>query len=152
MAHQERLREGDLAARREDPASLAGESIGCRELTRDIKVCVEHGIHARPAALIVKLTGFFFGKDSADTATLTSGGETVKALSQMGVLMLAAGPGSVLRVCVRGADPERAAHYLDNFERLMREPRPEVDIFDDRKVAAMGLHPCELVACLRARA
>jgi len=68
------------------------------------------GIHARPAAMIVRLTTkfpgeVFFEKDD----------EEVNGKSIMGLMMLAAGRGSAIRVNVKGAG---AARLVKDLEEL----------------------------------
>ena len=70
------------------------------------------GIHARPAAMFVKTANrfeceIFVEKD----------GEKVNGKSIMGLMMLAAGPGSKLHVHAKGQDAAQALHEL---EALMR--------------------------------
>lgn len=70
------------------------------------------GVHARPAALFVKTANrfhcdIFVEKD----------GETVNGKSIMGIMMLAAGPGSRLHVHARGQD---AAQALIELEALVK--------------------------------
>ena len=66
------------------------------------------GIHARPAAWFVKTANRF------DCNVLVEkGGETVNGKSIMGLMMLAAGPGSKLIVHCEGKDAARAVKLLD---------------------------------------
>lgn len=65
------------------------------------------GLHARPAALFVQAAGRF-----ASEITLSKDGTTVNGKSIMGVMMLAAGQGSVLRISAVGIDEEEAAEEL----------------------------------------
>ena len=77
-------------------------------VTRELVVSNKIGIHARPAAMFVKIANrfdceIFVEKD----------GEKVNGKSIMGLLMLAAGPGSKLNVEANGADAARAVAELD---------------------------------------
>jgi len=65
------------------------------------------GIHARPAALIVKRASSFRSE-----VTICSGGEEVNAKSIMGVMTLAAGQGTDLIVSASGPDEERAVQEI----------------------------------------
>ena len=81
-------------------------------ITKDIKVINKLGIHARPAALLVKLASqfscdIFFEKDS----------EKVNGKSIMGVMMLAANMGSIIRVTAHGDD---AGDAVSAIEQLFR--------------------------------
>src|SRR2546426_12713915 len=85
-----------------------GEAI----MTRDFMVSNKLGIHARPAALFVKTANrfnceIFVEKD----------GEKVNGKSIMGLMMLAAGPGSKLTVHAEGHDASQA---LAEIETLMK--------------------------------
>ncbi len=82
------------------------------EVTRDMVVCNKLGVHARPAALFVK-TANRFGCE----VLVEKDGEVVNGKSIMGMMMLAAGPGSKLHVRARGEDALQAVHEL---EALMR--------------------------------
>ena len=78
---------------------------------RDVQVMNAHGIHARPAAEIVKLAAKF-----AANITLARDGLDVNAKSIMGVMMLAAECGSTVHVKAEGAD---AAAALDALSALI---------------------------------
>lgn len=71
--------------------------------TERAEVVNKLGIHARPAAQIVKTASLF---DS--TVNLTVEGITVNAKSIMGVMTLAACRGSVIEVEASGEDEEQA--------------------------------------------
>lgn len=65
------------------------------------------GIHARPAALIVKKASAFRSEIS-----IASGGEEVNAKSIMGVMTLAAGQGTELLISGNGPDEQKAVREL----------------------------------------
>jgi phosphocarrier protein HPr len=68
------------------------------------------GIHARPAAMFVKTASRF------DCSVLVEkDGETVNGKSIMGLMMLAAGPGSKLTVHCEGQDATKAAQELESL-------------------------------------
>jgi phosphocarrier protein len=79
-------------------------------LIREIAIVNERGLHARAAARFVQTVENF----DADV-TVTRCGETVGGTSIMGILMLAAGPGSSIRVTARGP---QAAAALEAIEAL----------------------------------
>ena len=66
------------------------------------------GIHALPAALFVKTANRF-----ACSVMVEKDGETVNGKSIMGLMMLAAGPGSKLTVECDGQDAPQAAQELE---------------------------------------
>lgn len=72
-------------------------------LERELTIKNSHGLHARTAALLVKATNRF-----SCEIFLEKDGSTVNAKSIMGVLMLAAGKGSVLTAYTEGPDAEAA--------------------------------------------
>ena len=75
------------------------------------------GIHARPAAMIVRTTNKYDAE-----VYVEKGSDQVNGKSIMGLMMLAAGPGSKLRFIVIG---NRAEELLDElstiFERRFEE-------------------------------
>jgi phosphocarrier protein HPr len=81
-------------------------------LTREFTILNKLGIHARPAALFVKTANRF-----ACEIFVEKDGEKINGKSIMGLMMLAAGPGSKLTIHVRGAD---AAQALTELEALVK--------------------------------
>ena len=77
-------------------------------MTKDFLVSNKLGIHARPAAMFVKPANRF----SCDIF-VEKDGEKVNGKSIMGLMMLAAGPGSKLTLYVRGADAQQAIAELE---------------------------------------
>lgn len=75
--------------------------------TETAEVVNKLGIHARPAAQIVKTASLF---DS--TVNLTVEGITVNAKSIMGVMTLAACRGSVIQVEAEGEDEDKAVEAV----------------------------------------
>jgi phosphocarrier protein len=74
---------------------------------RSVRICNERGLHARPAAKIVKLADTF----TAET-TLSHDGEQVSARSIMGLLMLGAGPGVEIEIAGIGPDAHAAVDAI----------------------------------------
>ncbi len=72
-------------------------------LTKDFVVSNKLGIHARPAAMFVKTANRF----SCDIL-VEKDGEKANGKSIMGLMMLAAGPGSKLTVHASGQDAPQA--------------------------------------------
>ncbi|PYJ63387.1 MAG: HPr family phosphocarrier protein [Verrucomicrobia bacterium] len=77
-------------------------------VTRELVVRNKLGIHARPAAMFVKTANRF----ECDVF-VEKDGEKVNGKSIMGLMMLAAGPGSKLHVWAEGEDAARAVAELD---------------------------------------
>lgn len=75
--------------------------------SREVTVLNKQGIHARPSASFVKLAGRF----QCDVF-IEKDGETINGKSIMGLLMLAAGPGSRMRIVCKGGDGAAALAEL----------------------------------------
>ncbi len=81
---------------------------GAALLIREFVIINKLGVHARPAALFVKTANrfecdIFVEKD----------GEKVNGKSIMGLMMLAAGPGSKLKIHAQGHDAHAAIAELE---------------------------------------
>ncbi|MFO1478423.1 MAG: HPr family phosphocarrier protein [Verrucomicrobiota bacterium] len=83
-----------------------------KAITKEFVVSNKLGIHARPAALFVKMANRF-----ACDIFVEKDGERVNGKSIMGLMMLAAGPGSKLTVHADGVD---AAKALAEVESLIK--------------------------------
>ncbi len=79
-----------------------------REVARELVVTNKLGVHARPAAMFVKVANRF-----ESDIYVEKDGETVNGKSIMGLMMLAAGPGSRLRVRAEGADASEAVLEIE---------------------------------------
>ena len=81
---------------------------GDLSITKDFMVANKLGIHARPAAMFVKTANRF----SCDIF-VEKDGERVNGKSIMGLMMLAAGPGSKLTVHAQGQDASQALAEIE---------------------------------------
>lgn len=79
-------------------------------MTKEFLVSNKLGIHARPAAMFVKVANRF----SCDIL-VEKDGEAVNGKSIMGLMMLAAGPGSKLKVHADGHDALQALVELESL-------------------------------------
>ncbi len=79
-----------------------------KEITHQLTVINKLGVHARPAAMFVKVANRFECQ-----ILVEKDGETVNGKSIMGLMMLAAGPGSKLKVHASGVDADAAVAELD---------------------------------------
>ena len=79
---------------------------------REVTVNNKLGIHARPAAQFVKIASGF-----SSQITVEKDNEEIDGKSIMGLMMLAAGNGSVLEITAEGDDAEAA---LDALEALVK--------------------------------
>lgn len=75
--------------------------------TKDLLVTNKLGIHARPASMFVRVANQF-----KCSVFVEKDGETVNGKSIMGLMMLAAGPGSKIRVRADGTDAPQATEAL----------------------------------------
>lgn len=78
----------------------------------EVQIVNRAGMHARPAAMLVKLAGSF-----ASNILVEKDGLQVNGKSIMGVLMLAAEKGSTLRFSAVGEDAEAAVEALTALVR-----------------------------------
>jgi phosphocarrier protein HPr len=74
---------------------------------KDVLVENKLGLHARASAKFVKLASEF-----ESDITLCRDSQTVNAKSIMGIMMLAAGKGTRLRLCADGNDEDKAIESL----------------------------------------
>ena len=77
-----------------------------------MEIINELGMHARPAAMFVKLANRF-----RSDIFVSKGEEQVNGKSIMGVMMLAAGKGTKLKIIAVGDDAEAA---IAEFEKLLK--------------------------------
>jgi len=75
--------------------------------TETLKIANKHGLHARPAAHLVKIAGRFESE-----IKIMKDGLEVNGKSIMGVMMLAAEPGSEITIQIDGSDEQSAMEAL----------------------------------------
>ena len=73
----------------------------------DVAVTNKLGLHARAAAKLVSLASEFKSE-----ITLARDNQQVNAKSIMGVMMLAAAKGTMLKICAHGSDEAKAIEAL----------------------------------------
>ena len=86
----------------------AKKAIDAEFLTRELIILNKSGIHARPAAMFVKIANRF-GSD----IFVEKDGEKINGKSIMGLMMLAAGPGSKLTIHANGNDGPQAIAEIE---------------------------------------
>ena len=91
---------------------MSAKKIGDTSLlkTKEFTVSNKLGIHARPAAMFVKVANRF-----ACNIFVEKDGEKVNGKSIMGLMMLAAGPGSKVTVHAEGQDAIQALAELETL-------------------------------------
>ena len=88
-------------SRRSDPSTHS-------KITREITIQNRLGLHARPSAMFVKVCSRFKCE-----IWVEKDGEQVNGKSIMGLMMLAAGLGSKLRITCDGPDAEKALQEIE---------------------------------------
>jgi phosphocarrier protein len=78
-----------------------------RAITRELAITNKRGLHARASAKFVQMVERF-----QSTITVTRNAETVGGNSIMGLMMLAAGPGTSVIVSATGPDAQDAIAAL----------------------------------------
>ncbi len=91
-------------------AAKKGESAGAK-ITREVVILNKLGMHARPAAMFVRVANKF----NSDLI-VEKDGEEVNGKSIMGLMLLAAGCGSRLKLTAIGDD---AANVLKDIEEII---------------------------------
>lgn len=81
-----------------------------QRVERELTIANKLGIHARPASMFVRVATRF----SCDVF-VEKDGETVNGKSIMGLMMLAAGPGSRIRVQAEGTEASKAVEELESL-------------------------------------
>lgn len=77
---------------------------------KEIVIQNRNGLHARPAAMFVKISSRYRAE-----VWVEKDGERVNGKSIMGLMMLAAGKGSKLQVIAEGADADKVVAELSNL-------------------------------------
>ena len=80
---------------------------------RVVTIVNQRGLHARAAAAFAKTAGRY----NADVK-VRRGEHTVSGLSIMGLMMLAASPGTEIEIAATGAEAESAVAALENLVAL----------------------------------
>jgi phosphocarrier protein len=91
--------------------TTASDATPPAKASKDLTIENRNGLHARPAALFVKTSSRFRSE-----VWVEKDGEKVNGKSIMGLMMLAAGKGSVLKVTAEGED---AGTVLTELEQLI---------------------------------
>jgi phosphocarrier protein len=91
-------------------ASAARNKESGPSVVRDLVIANKLGLHARPAAMFVRIANRF-----ASDIQVEKDGEEINGKSIMGLMLLAAGCGSRLRVTVTGGDAEDMVKALEEL-------------------------------------
>jgi phosphocarrier protein HPr len=98
-----------------EPEKEVGPSVPAGAVSRELLIINKRGLHARASAKFVQLVEKFTAE-----VWVTRGGETVGGTSIMGLMMLAAGPGTTVTVSAIGPEAQAvvdaiAALIADKF-------------------------------------
>ena len=91
-----------------EPAKEIGLNVPAGAVSRDLLIINKRGLHARASAKFVQMVERF----NARSVFVTRGNETVGGTSIMGLMMLAAGPGTTVTVAAVGPEAEAALDAL----------------------------------------
>ncbi|MGY3440891.1 MULTISPECIES: HPr family phosphocarrier protein [unclassified Bradyrhizobium] len=92
-------------------ANHVGPGVPAGAISRELLIVNKRGLHARASAKFVQLVERFNAE-----IWVTRGGETVGGTSIMGLMMLAAGPGTTVVVSAKGDEAQQA---LDAIAELV---------------------------------
>lgn len=83
---------------------------GAKKITKELTIVNRLGLHARPAAMFVKIAN----RHKAEL-WVEKDGEQVNGKSIMGLMMLAAGQGSKLSITADGTDADKAIAEIEDL-------------------------------------
>ena len=89
------------------PEEIAGPSVPAGAVSRELPIINKRGLHARASAKFVQMVERFNAE-----VWVTKGGETVGGTSIMGLMMLAAGPGTTVTVSAIGPEAQAAVDAI----------------------------------------
>jgi|SRR5438270_5806129 len=88
----------------------ANRAMSSRKIEKEISIVNRLGLHARPAAMFVRIATRYRSE-----IWVAKEGEKVNGKSIMGLMMLAAGQGSKLRIRCEGPDADQAIEELEQL-------------------------------------
>jgi len=86
----------------------ANRAATVQKIEKQVPIVNRLGLHARPAAMFVRIASRYRSE-----VWVSKEGEEVNGKSIMGLMMLAAGQGSKLRIRCEGVDAEKAMEELE---------------------------------------
>jgi phosphocarrier protein HPr len=99
------------------PGNQPGTGVPAGAISKELLIINKRGLHARASAKFVQAVERFNTQ-----VWVTRGAETVGGTSIMGLMMLAAGPGTTITVAAAGTDAEAAlAAITELFESKFNE-------------------------------
>ncbi len=88
----------------------ASRGASVQKIEKEIPIVNRLGLHARPAAMFVRIAS-----RHRSEVWVSKEGEEINGKSIMGLMMLAAGQGSKLRIRCEGPDAEKAMEELEEL-------------------------------------
>jgi phosphocarrier protein len=88
----------------------ASQAAPGQKIEKEIAIVNRLGLHARPAAMFVRIASRYRSE-----IWVSKEGEEVNGKSIMGLMMLAAGQGSKLRIRCEGPDSDKAMEELEEL-------------------------------------
>ena len=88
----------------------SNQAAALQKVEKEISIVNRLGLHARPAAMFVRIASRYRSE-----IWVSKEGEEVNGKSIMGLMMLAAGQGSKLRIRCEGPDAEKAIEELEQL-------------------------------------
>jgi phosphocarrier protein HPr len=85
-----------------------GRAAPAQKIEKEVTIVNRLGLHARPAAMFVRIASRY-----RSDVWVSKEGEEVNGKSIMGLMMLAAGQGSTLRIRCEGPDADKAMEELE---------------------------------------
>ena len=101
-----------MSAASEQPGARSAAGAGEAKVTKELVIENQLGLHARPSAQFVKIAN----RHQAEI-WVEKDGEQVNGKSIMGLMMLAAGQGTKLKVSAEGPDAAKALAELESLVR-----------------------------------
>ena len=89
------------------PDKELGPTVPTGAISRELQIINKRGLHARASAKFVQMVEKFNAE-----VWVTRGSETVGGTSIMGLMMLAAGPGTMVKVSAIGPEAQQAVDAL----------------------------------------
>ena len=89
------------------PEKELGPSVPSGAISRELQIINKRGLHARASAKFVQMVEKFNAE-----VWVTRGNETVGGTSIMGLMMLAAGPGTMVTVSAKGPEAQQAVDAI----------------------------------------
>ena len=114
------------------PEKELGPSVPAGAISRELLIINKRGLHARASAKFVQMVEKFNAE-----VWVTRGSETVGGTSIMGLMMLAAGPGTTVTVSAKGPEAQQAVDATRQVrpQRAREDRRHVIRVLVDERAA-----------------